>query len=285
MKLMFRFFRFYGFCFCLCLGFWFCYLESFASLASPSNLEDQEEYGDDWADEVDDLLRDLDWGDLDDMERMELFDLYLQSLSGPGLATASNASIANIETMLKDIHAQMVPETEEEIEEDAEEDIEEDISFYALTPDFSLDRNVIIYEGRWQNQDCRLVLPASTATTLYVAEDGSLYNVGTSNIVGKIFYGDFEPLVYNNQYVFTLTPSLNNNASTLYNNRYPSYCTRYYYSSGSLRSSTTYGLFKVIKVVRTPSDLPDSVNGIYLLILILIGGVQILCFWKKSQNS
>lgn len=250
---------------------------SFAATASPSNATDVNK-------EINRILKELEWGDLDDMEKMELFDLYLQSLSGPGLATASNASLFNIETMLFDIHNQLVPADEEEEEEIFPED-EEEISSYALSPDFSLDRNVIIYEGRWQNQDCRLVLPASTATTLYVADDGALYNVGTSNIVGKIFYGDFEPLVYNNQYVFTLTPSLNNNANTLYNNGYPSYCTRYYYSSGSLRHSTTYGLYYVSKVVKTSSDLPDSMNGVYLLILILIGGVEILCYWKKSQKS
>ena len=269
--------KLFRFLYCFLFSFLIFSFVSFAVTASPSNMVDPTE-------EINRILRELEWGDLDDMEKMELFGLYLQSLSGPGLATSSNVSLGNIESMLSDIHTQLVPPDEEAEEEIFPED-EEEITAYALSSDFSLDRNVIIYEGRWQDRDCRLVLPASTATTLYVSDDGALYNVGTSNIVGKIFYGDFEPLIYNNQYVFTLTPSLSNNANTLYNNGFPSYCTRYYYSSGSLRSSNTYGLFYVSKVVKTPSDLPDSLNGIYLLILILLGGVEILCCWKKSQKS
>lgn len=219
--------------------------------------------------------------------------LYLYLLQNSfGVASPSNASLSDgslgplqhIESLLSDIHQTVVPSAEEEVEDDPEDFGEDGIEFYALSDNFSLNRNVIIYEGKWQGQDCRLVLPASTAVTLFVADDGALYNVGTSNIVGKIFYGDFEPLVYNNQYVFTLTPSLSNNASTLYNNGYPSYCTRYYYSSGSLRSTATYGLFSVTKVVKTPSDLPESVNGVYLLVLVLIGGVMVLCYWKKSPR-
>ncbi len=259
-----------------------CPLRPLAAVATPSDVSP---YEDGFGKEVNRILREMDWDDLDDMEKMELFDLYLQSLSGPGLSTASNASLANIESMLSDIRMQLIPREEEE-EAFLSDDVplDDDVSLLALTPDFSLDRNVIIYEGTWQGQECRLVLPASTAVTLFVGGDGSLYNVGTSNIVGKVFYGDFEPLVYNNQYVFTLTPSLNNNASTLYSHGYPSYCTRYYYSSGSLRSSVTYGLFKVSRVVYTPSDLPESMNGVYLLVLILIGGVIVLCFWKKSSR-
>ncbi len=253
-----------------------------AAVATPS---DATPYEDGFEKEVNRILRDLDWDDLDDMDKMALFDLYLQSLSGPGLSTASNASLANIESMLSDIRLHLIPKAEEtEVFLEDGFPVGDDVSPLALPPDFSLDRNVVIYEGTWQGQECRLVLPASTAVTLFVGGDGSLYNVGTSNIVGKVFYGGFEPLVYNNQYVFTLTPSLNNNASTLYSHGYPSYCTRYYYSSGSLRSSVTYGLFKVSRVVHTPSDLPESMNGVYLLVLILIGGVIILCCWKKSSK-
>lgn len=253
-----------------------------AAVATPS---DATPYEDGFEKEVNRILRDLDWDDLDDMDKMALFDLYLQSLSGPGLSTASNASLANIESMLSDIRLHLIPKAEEtEVFLEDGFPVGDDVSPLALPPDFSLDRNVVIYEGTWQGQECRLVLPASTAVTLFVGGDGSLYNVGTSNIVGKVFYGGFEPLVYNNQYVFTLTPSLNNNASTLYSHGYPSYCTRYYYSSGSLRSSVTYGLFKVSRVVHTPSDLPESMNGVYLLVLILIGGVIVLCCWKKSSR-
>lgn len=257
------------------ISFLICPFRPLAAVATPSDASSRD-------DALDRILEELNWDDLDDVDKMALFSLYLDSLSGPGLSTSSNASLANIESMLSDIRMQVVPRYDVPLEDDLS--LDDDVFPLALTPDFSLDRNVIIYEGTWQGQECRLVLPASTAVTLFVSEDGSLYNVGTSNIVGKIFYGNFDPLIYNNQYVFTLTPSLNNNASVLYNHGYPSYCTRYYYSSGSLRSSVTYGLFNVSRVVHTPSDLPESMNGVYLLVLILIGGVIILCCWKKSSK-
>lgn len=278
MCLIFRVFRVYMICLFAFLLSWFCFIEGFASQATPSDaLIFTEEEEDVPLEELDgDLINDLN-PVYDCSVFMDVLSLY----ASPSDATA--ASLEHIEAMLKDIHTQIVPPVVEEEDFDAFGDdfLDFGVEALALSDSFSLDRNVIIYEGTWQGSAARLVLPASTAVTLFVSSDGSLYNVGTTNLIGKIFYGDFNPLSYD-MYVFTLTPSLANNASAIYNNRFPSYCTHYYVSSGSLRNSVSYGLFKVDRVIHTPSDLPESVNGIYLLVLILIGGVLILCFWKKS---
>lgn len=258
--------------------------EATPSDASPSNASYDMESAVYLA--IEELMEEIDYDDLDEYEKLELLNLYISSLSGPGIASASNASISNIEQYLADIRSVVVPlseDTEADVLE-VSEDGSSDISVLALSDLFSLDRNVIIYEGIWNGVSARLVIPASNASALFIDADDRLYNVGTANIVGRIFYDDFEPLDYEAN-VFTLTPCLGNNASTLYNYTYPSYNRRYYESNSRLTYTDTYGLFIVQKVVKTPSDLPESVNGIYLLVLILIGGVMVLCLWKKSPNS
>lgn len=253
----------------------FTALEVQAAEATPSDAERL-------SGAVDDILKDLDWGDLDEMEQLELFSLYLDALSGPGIASASNASLENLESDVAAIRSYFVPvlsEDEEDLVDYALEG-EADMLPFALTDEFSLDRNVVIYEGVWNGRSARLVLPASTADTLYISPSGIIYNVGTDTIEGRIFYGDFDPLDYECD-VFFLTPCLGNNASTLYNYAYPNYCRHYYESGSRLTYSTVYGNFTVAKVIHTPSDLPAQVNGIYLLVLILMGGVVILCLWKK----
>lgn len=228
------------------------------------------------------LLEGLNYDELDEQTQLELLSLYIQSLSGPG-SSAGNATLENIETLLTDIHTEIVPATVEDTSGVMALSLEDeaDVVVYALSDDFSLTRNVVIYEGVWNGQSARLVLPADYASRLFIDDSGYLYNVGTDNITGRIFYDDFDPLDYEVN-AFTLTPCLGSNASTLYSYGYPSY-NRHYYESGSrVTYDTVYGLFNVENVVNTPSDLPANKNGIYLLVLILIGGVCFLCLWKKS---
>lgn len=231
------------------------------------------------------LLDEVKFDDLDEQQQLELFSLYMQSLSGPGIASGSNVVLEHMESLLADIHAEIVPASSESEESISAFSLEntEGVMLLSLSDDFSLNRNVVIYEGIWNGQSARLVLPAAVSSTLYIDDSGYLYNVGLDSVTGRLFYGDFDPLDYEID-AFTLTPCLGNNASTLYSNGYPSYNRHYYYSSGSLKNSYTYGLFTVTKVVHTLSDLPDDKNGIYLLVLILIGGVSVLCLWKKSRN-
>ncbi len=250
-----------------------------AAVATPSDAQENPVYG-----YIDELLKEIDYDDLDDYEKLNLLDLYISSLSGPGVASGSDADLSDIRQYLADIRNVIVPPEAEETEEESLLVDEQSVPALYDAGGFNIDRNVVIYVGRWNGQSARLVLPAVTEATLWKDPDsGALYNVGTSNIVGRIFYGDADLTDYN-QYVFTMTPALNGNASTLYNDGYPNYCRRYYVSGGRVTYTTTYGNFIVTEVVNTPSDVQEDVNGLYLLVLILIGGVQILCFWKKSRN-
>lgn len=248
-----------------------------AATATASDWEANPVYG-----YIEELLKEVDYDEMDESEKLELLSLYVDTLSGPGVASSSDASLAGIESLLADIHGVLVPAAEDPVD-DLEDFPDDGVSLLALPGTFNIDRNVVIYEGKWNGSGARLVLPASTAATLWVDESGNLYNVGTSNIVGRIYYGDADLKDYN-QYVFTLTPALSGNASILYNDGYPNYCRRYYVSSGRLTYTTTYGDFTVTEVVHTPSDVQGDINGLYLLVLILIGGVQVLCLWKKSRN-
>lgn len=232
------------------------------------------------------LLDGLNYDELDEQTQLELLSLYIQSLSGPGASGVDNATLANIETMLTDIHAELVPYALDNENDDLEVTVSdpEDVAVFDLSDDFNIDRNVIIYEGIWNGQSARLVLPASTATTLFIDSDSCLYNVGTDTITGRLFYDSEADLTDYNINAFTLTPCLGNNASTLYSSGYPSYNRNYYKSSSSynnLSYDTTYGLFKVVRTVQTPSDLPADKNGIYLLFIALIGGAVLLCCLKK----
>lgn len=248
--------------------------------ATPSDAEENPIYG-----YIEDLLKELDYDELDEYGKLELLDLYMSTLSGPGIASGSNADIANISAMLADIHSVIVPAPPEEAET-ADLLVDEDsISAMYDYSGFNIDRNVVIYVGSFNGQSCRLVLPASSAQTIWIdPDDNSIYNVGTSNITGRLFYGDADLTAYT-QYVFTLTPGLANNASTLYNNGYPNYRRYYHLSSGRITSTDTYGQFTVTDVVRTPSDVPADINGYYLLCLILIGGVNVLCLLRKLRSS
>lgn len=245
-------------------------------LATDSNASKEE-----IDDQILNLLDELNYDELDEQTQLELLSLYIESLGGPG-SSASNASLANIETLLSDIHTEIVPANVEDSADAVAYSLEDEtgVMVYALSDEFSLDRNVVIYEGIWNGQSARLVLPADYASTLYIDDSGNLYNVGTENITGRIFYDDFDPLSYECD-VFTLTPCLGSNASTLYSYGYPSYNRHYYVSNSRVTYDTVYGLFNVENTVYTPSDLPANKNGIYLLVLILIGGVCFLCLWKK----
>ena len=260
----------------LVLSLLFCF-PALASTASASDWESNPVYG-----YIEELLKEVDYDAMDESEKLELLSLYVDTLSGPGVASSSDASLAGIESLLSDIHGVLVPQTEDPVD-DLEDLPDDGVSLLALADTFNIDRNVVIYEGFWNGSEARLVLPAGTDGTLWVDGSGHLYNVGTSNIVGRIYYGDADLKDYN-QYVFTLTPALSGNASTLYNDGYPNYCRRYYVSGGRVTYTTTYGDFTVTKVVNTPSDVPARLANLYLLVLIFIGGVIILCFWRRSQR-
>ena len=219
----------------------------------------------------------------DDITTMELYDLLLGSLSGPAMVSNSEA-LEDIKTSVDNIQSYLIPDIGEfESSDTALASLPEELETLALGGDFTLNRNVVIYEGVWNGSSARLVLPSSVEGSLFVDTDGALYNVGTSSVTGRIFYDDFEPLEYRINY-FTLSPCLGNNASILYNGGYPSSCRRYYESGSRLTYTDTYGLFYVSDTVHTVSDDRSYFANIYLLIMIFLEGVMLLCFWNKSHS-
>lgn len=263
-------------------------LEAFAKTATPSeavrvpvaSASDAEHNMDD--DSYLEFLEDY-LNDTDDITTMELYDLLLGSLSGPAVASNSEA-LEDIKTSVDNIQSYLIPDIGEfEGSDAALASLPEDLDTFALGGDFTLNRNVLIYEGVWNGSSARLVLPSSVEGSLFVDTDGALYNVGVSSVTGRIFYDDFNPLDYRINY-FTLSPCLGNNASTLYNGDSPSFNRRYYQSNGRLTYTDTYGLFYVSDTVHTVSDDRNYFTNLYLLIMIFLEGVMILCFWNKSRS-
>lgn len=263
-------------------------LEAFARTATPSeavrvpvaSASDAEHNMDD--DSYLEFLEDY-LNDTDDITTMELYDLLLGSLSGPAVASNSEA-LEDIKTSVDNIQSYLIPDIGEfEGSDAALASLPEDLDTFALGGDFTLNRNVLIYEGVWNGSSARLVLPSSVEGSLFVDTDGALYNVGVSSVTGRIFYDDFNPLDYRINY-FTLSPCLGNNASTLYNGDSPSFNRRYYQSNGRLTYTDTYGLFYVSDTVHTVSDDRNYFTNLYLLIMIFLEGVMILCFWNKSRS-
>ena len=261
-------------------------LEAFARTATPSeavrvpvaSASDAARVDDAYLEFLEDYLNET-----DDITTMELYDLLLGSLSGPAVASNSEA-LEDIKTSVDNIQSYLIPNIGEfEGSDTALASLPEDLDTLALGGDFTLNRNVVIYEGIWNGSSARLVLPSSVEGSLFVDTDGALYNVGTSSVTGRIFYDDFEPLEYRINY-FTLSPCLGNNASTLYNGGYPSSCRRYYESGSRLTYTDTYGLFYVYDTVHTVSDDRSYFANIYLLIMIFLEGVMLLCFWNKSRS-
>ena len=166
-----------------------------AAVASPSSAEEEQEYydwfyGDEEEDDDDDEVLEFKDGDYTESY---LRSIALEALSDSDIASASNASLAHIETLLTDIHSEIVPASVEESEDVLES---QEIASYglmaaSLTDDFSLDRNVVIYEGVWNGSDCRLVLPIDKIGQMFVDGSGKLYNESADTITGRLFFGDF----------------------------------------------------------------------------------------------
>jgi hypothetical protein len=149
------------------------------------------------------------------------------------------------------------------------------------------DRNVVVYDGVFGGQSCKLVFPLSLQASLWIDDSGYLFNVGSGNLVGRLFYTDqFDSSDYEYN-LFTLRSVLTNTSSDIYRYGFPSYRTRYYRSSSSssLANENIYGLYQVTDVTVYESDSFDyKMYCIMLVTIFLIGGVW-LCLWKRSSSS
>lgn len=232
-----------------------------------SDLTDQEEF------ELDDLDPDELDEDEEDEEYIETFDAsvlvpYLEDING----------------LVADIHAEVVPS---EVPDQGQYSVvsldDGEISEFALAGDFGIDSNVVIYEGTWSGRSYRAVFPAEYEQYLIVTDEGYLYNLSGSSVTGRLFedevnYQDYE---YSS---LVLNSVLGNVASTIYNYGFPSYVRTYYVSSNRITSNDTYGLFRVSNIVRTDSADPVRIGNNYLLVLMMIGGMMLLCFMKRSHQ-
>lgn len=215
----------------------------------------------------------IDLEEFEDEEDMETFDEsvlvpYLEDIGG----------------LVADIHSQIVPSEVFDSGQYSVMSIDDDeMSAFALSDDFGIDNNVIIYEGTWGGTSYRAVFPAQYEQYLIVTDEGYLYNLSGSAVTGRLFQDEVDYLEYEYSSL-VLNSVLGNVSSTIYNYGYPSYVRRYYVSNNRITNTDTYGLFRVDNVVRTDSSDPNRINNNYLLILMMIGGMQLLCFMKKSQQ-
>lgn len=192
--------------------------------------------------------------------------------------------LEDINGLVADIHAEIVPN---EISDQGQYSVMSvdgnEVVTFALSSDFGIDSNVIIYEGTWGGVSYRAVFPAEYEKYLIVTDDGYLYNLSGSSVTGRLFQDDvnYEDYEYSS---LVLNSVLGNVASTIYNYGYPSYVRRYYVSNNRITNTDTYGLFRVDNIVRTESADPVRIGNSYLLILIMLGGMTLLCFMKKSHH-
>lgn len=265
----------------VCVGcLWWNPVPAFADLASDSNAADLSDGSDELAgaagDSLDatvpdesDLIND---GVLENEEDDEIYD-----------TSDLLAYVEDIDRLVADIHAEIVPD---EVSDQGFYSIstlsDDEVSEFSLTGDFGIDNNVVIYEGLWGSQSYRAVFPAAYEQYFIVTDEGYLYNVSGSSVTGRLFQDevDYESYEYSS---LVLNSVLGNVASTIYNYGYPSYVRTYYVSGTRISSKDTYGLFRVTDIVHTDSADPSRIGNNYMLVLIMIGGVLLLCFMKKSQ--
>lgn len=129
-------------------------------------------------------------------------------------------------------------------------------------------KNVVVYEGHFNNTECRLFVPYEGFTSLSVI-DGVLANVGNSSVTGRILYGDNEIDVNEyDTYSYVLQPVYNSPANVY---RYGSYnYQRHYYSQNNgISYSDTYGKFYVDDVHIYYNDSSRSYYGLLGVLLAL----------------
>lgn len=138
--------------------------------------------------------------------------------------------------------------------------------------------NVISYDVSVGGVDYVLYLSPDYVDQLYIDSAGRLWNVGTSNISGRLFTGSFDATATTGR-LLTLGPCLGNNFSSNRNYGSPNYVRRYYWSGNSLNYDTSYVVVQV-KQSRYPFRVSDT---LWYVIIFLTGGV-LLCLWKRSSR-
>lgn len=230
-----------------------------------------------------DLDKLLDDDDLNEMEKYDLFEMYLSSFTGPGVASGSNATLENIESMVSDIRSHLLPDAGPDSNDGA--DLPE--SILALSDadleTFAADGenhyvNCVRYDCVVSGTACTLLFPTSARSSLFIDKDGYLWNMTTSTVQGRVIYDDaFDPMADEGTLVY-LTPCLGNNFSSNHSGYSPNYFRSYYWSTSDRLTYTD----AYVRILVEESPFIFYTEDIPVYVLILIGGACLLCLLKKS---
>lgn len=203
--------------------------------------------------------------DLDDFGADSLLELFASRISGPGYVSPTQDILQEISDDIIAFDADTLVD-------------EDDIPVPLAISDEDALVNVIRYSVTINGTAYTLLLSPSYINQLYIDANGYLWNMGTSTINGRLFTGTFNPTETSGRLLY-LNPCLGNNFSSNHNYGSPNYIRYYYWSSGSLRSSDTYGVVHI--------DDPQSFSffqgdTLTYVIIFILGGV-LLCLWKKSR--
>lgn len=228
-----------------------------------------EEMDEDILDEDMDLINDLETEDGDgslgnDADYQSSVLSYLDIIAGGiGVATDSDAE----------------PETDPD-------DTEESVEVNALVSPVSLLLeseesfvNCLRYDVTVDGTDYTLLFSPAYMDQLFVDSSGNLWNMGSSQISGRVLEDGFDPYAETGTLVY-LAPCLGNNFSVNYNYGSPNYFREYYWSSSRLNYSDTY-----VQILVNDVHHPFLVSDTLMYILIfLVGGGVLLCWLNRFRH-
>lgn len=157
--------------------------------------------------------------------------------------------------------------------------IDENSSFRAVYDSGSV-TNVLAYTVRINGSPYTLYLSPDDIDRIYIDSNNYLWNVGTSQITGRLFSGNFNPRA-NSGLIMYLQPSLGNNFSTNYNYGTPNYYRNYYWTTNSSGNRVlTYSThYCTIEVTNNPYPLVQSMVPGFIIIFLV--GVIIVCLLRR----
>lgn len=137
--------------------------------------------------------------------------------------------------------------------------------------------NALRYRVTISGKSYTLLIPPEYINQLYIDSQGFLWNVGTTNVQGRLFETELDPLADTGKLLY-LSPCLGNNFS--HNRQYgsPNYIREYYWTSSD---RLTYDTAYVTVQVEESGFSFRSGDILTYVIIILLGGM-LLCLWKKS---
>lgn len=245
---------------------------AYASPATPSNADyrdtdkNQESGVEDWLPEdyEDDTIEELEEHGIDTNQLSLVYDYFIQRFFDDFVGPGANPGLAENED--EDMEIPVL--------------VESDISLDSPVP-FAIDStdsisNALRYRVRISGRDYVLLLSPDYINQVFIDSDGYLWNMGTSNIQGRLFEGSFNPTASTGTLLY-LGPCLGNNFSANYNYGSPNYMRRYYWSSGRLTYSDTY-----VTVQVEESGFSFRSGDILTYVIIILLGGMLLCLWKKS---